>query len=79
MPKTHPKTPPNSAARKPQRHSSSALILVCCLLIVGICLVFGQTLGHDFVNYDDDEYVYHNAEVTRGMRATTLPVLALPF
>ena len=29
-------------------------------------LVFGQTLGHGFVNYDDPQYVYDNLEVTSG-------------
>jgi len=28
--------------------------------------VFGQTLGHDFVNYDDNKYVYENANVAQG-------------
>src|SRR3984893_2916895 len=44
-------------------------------LVLGICvslalltwLVFGQTLRHDFVNYDDSEYVYANPEVTKGL------------
>jgi len=30
-------------------------------------LVFGQTLGHDFVNYDDNRYVYENPEITSGL------------
>jgi tetratricopeptide (TPR) repeat protein len=30
-------------------------------------LVFSQTLSHDFINYDDDLYVYKNAEVSRGL------------
>jgi len=30
-------------------------------------LVFGQTLGHGFVNYDDPQYVYANLEVTSGL------------
>lgn len=29
--------------------------------------VFGQTLGFDFVNHDDPDYVYANPEVTRGL------------
>ena len=29
--------------------------------------VFAQTLGHDFVNYDDNTYVYDNPQVFRGL------------
>ena len=32
-------------------------------------MVFGQTLHHEFVNYDDDVYVYDNAIVTEGLTA----------
>ena len=30
-------------------------------------VVFGQTLHHEFVNYDDDRYVYENSTVTQGL------------
>jgi Tfp pilus assembly protein PilF len=30
-------------------------------------LVFGQTLRHDFINYDDQDYVFANAEVVKGL------------
>jgi tetratricopeptide (TPR) repeat protein len=30
-------------------------------------LVFGQTLRHDFVNYDDNTYVYENPKITDGI------------
>jgi hypothetical protein len=44
-------------------------------MVVGVCiflaaitwLVFGQTLRHQFVNYDDDVYVFKNAQVARGL------------
>ena len=29
--------------------------------------VFGQTLTHEFVDYDDNEYVYENPVVARGL------------
>ena len=40
---------------------------VCVFLAIGIWLVFGQTLNHEFINFDDDRYVYQNAEVSRGL------------
>jgi len=30
-------------------------------------IVFGQTLQHDFVNYDDPRYVYQNTRITNGL------------
>ena len=38
------------------------------LLLAGLVwLVFGQTLGHRFVNFDDGSYVYRNFDVTQGI------------
>jgi protein O-mannosyl-transferase len=44
-------------------------------IVVGICaalaaitwLIFGQTLGHQFVTYDDPQYVYENVKVAAGL------------
>ena len=33
-------------------------LAVCGFLLAAVALVFGQTLRHEFVNYDDEEYVY---------------------
>jgi tetratricopeptide (TPR) repeat protein len=30
-------------------------------------IVFGQTLWHDFINYDDPRYVYENTKITGGL------------
>jgi Tfp pilus assembly protein PilF len=40
---------------------------ICIFLAAITWLVFGQTLRHDFVNYDDPSYVYENAEITKGL------------
>jgi tetratricopeptide (TPR) repeat protein len=40
---------------------------VCIFLAVVIWVVFGQTLGHEFVNYDDELYVYENPVVQKGL------------
>jgi tetratricopeptide (TPR) repeat protein len=40
---------------------------VCIFLAAVIWVVFGQTLGHDFVNFDDDDYVYENPVVQKGL------------
>ena len=36
-------------------------------LLAVVWAVFGQTVGHDFVNYDDGAYVYENPVVQKGL------------
>src|SRR5437764_5688486 len=39
-----------------------------CIALAGLTwLVFGQTLWHDFINYDDPRYVYENTKITGGL------------
>ena len=40
---------------------------VCGLLLLAVIAVFGQTAGHDFVNFDDNLYVYENPHVSGGL------------
>ncbi|HEV2045514.1 MAG TPA: tetratricopeptide repeat protein [Chthoniobacterales bacterium] len=40
---------------------------ICAALAAITWTVFGQTLGHEFVNYDDNTYVYQNARVIGGL------------
>ena len=43
-------------------------IVVICGVLVGITwLVFAQTVRHQFVTYDDPQYVYANPEVSAGL------------
>src|SRR5438034_11349697 len=41
-------------------------VWVCAVLAAITWLVFGQTLRHKFVTYDDPQYVYENAKVAAG-------------
>jgi len=44
------------------------VILALCVFLVALTwLVFGQTLGHEFVNYDDGSYVYGNPNIAQGL------------
>jgi protein O-mannosyl-transferase len=43
------------------------LIAICVALVAMTWVVYGQTLHHDFVNYDDEDYVTTNAQVSRGV------------
>jgi tetratricopeptide (TPR) repeat protein len=48
--------------------SSRAAVSIICVLLAAITLaVFGQTLSHEFVNYDDNTYVYANPVVRNGI------------
>src|SRR2546430_331600 len=40
---------------------------ICAVLAAITWLVFGQTLGHQFVTYDDPQYVYENAKISAGL------------
>jgi tetratricopeptide (TPR) repeat protein len=53
----------------PQAKSSirRQVLSVCFFLVVITWLVFGQTVRYDFVNYDDNEYVYANPAITSGL------------
>jgi tetratricopeptide (TPR) repeat protein len=51
-----------------QRAKSRVTNLLVCLGLVAVTwAVFGQTLAHDFVNFDDHVYVYENPLVVRGL------------
>jgi tetratricopeptide (TPR) repeat protein len=58
--------PPQSS---PQATSTvSRQVLGVCIFLVAITwLVFGQTVHYDFVNYDDNEYVYANPNIAHGL------------
>ena len=44
-------------------------VAVCGFLLLAVVLVFGQTLRHEFVNYDDGDYVSENPLVSHGVTA----------
>ncbi len=55
---------PAGAGRREQRWR----VAVLCLTLAAITFaVFGQTAGFGFVNYDDNDYVYDNPVVARGL------------
>ena len=44
-------------------------LAVCAFLVLVTLAVYGQVVRHDFVNIDDDEYVYENRHVRSGLTA----------
>ena len=49
------------------RDSRAAITIVCVFLIAITWVVFGQSVRYDFVNYDDDKYVYANPLISSGL------------
>ena len=54
-------------SRKKTTQPDFRVIWVCIFLVALTWLIFGQTLQHDFVNYDDPSYVYQNPTITEGL------------
>ncbi len=59
--------PPKSAVRADGWDQRWRVSAVCLVLAAITFAVFGQTAGFEFVNYDDNIYVYDNPAVARGL------------
>ena len=51
----------------PQAGRTGTVLAVCGLLLLAVVTVFGQTVRHEFVNFDDDAFVYENPHVQEGL------------
>ncbi|MGO9115898.1 MAG: tetratricopeptide repeat protein [Thermoguttaceae bacterium] len=58
-------TQPLDARRS--RAGRGVVIAICCLLVLGTAAVFAQTVRHGFVNCDDNDYIYENLDIQRGL------------
>src|ERR1019366_1083289 len=75
---------PEVADSRPLKSESPTAGLNDRWLVPGVCIflaaitfaVFGQTLHHGFVNFDDNLYVYENPVVQKGL---TLEGIVLAF
>ncbi len=63
-----------SAVSRPGDEGSRAIWVwaVCGFLLLAVGLVFGQTVRHEFIAYDDDGYIYDNPQVTAGLTRSGL-------
>ncbi|MHB8907339.1 MAG: tetratricopeptide repeat protein [Syntrophales bacterium] len=55
------------ASTKFAAHNTYKVAAVCVFLLLAVALVFGQTVRYEFVNYDDNSYVYENPQVVQGL------------
>jgi protein O-mannosyl-transferase len=60
----------NAQLTPPDTNRSWRTIGICIALAALSWLVFGQTLWHDFINYDDPRYVYENTRITGGLNVS---------
>jgi tetratricopeptide (TPR) repeat protein len=63
QPRAAAPTPPPPPQAADQRTAG----IICAALFAGVVIVYGQLAGHNFVNYDDEEYVTQNAHVMSGL------------
>ena len=66
-PPDHDTPVPLTAEQNAPKRDARAAAVVCLFLLLAVMLVFGQTLRHGFVNIDDQEYVFWNNNVKRGL------------
>ena len=66
--KSHSARPPQPPPAR-SRWTARGISLFLTALVF---LVFGQTVNHQFVNYDDEPYVYENTTVTQGLSLENL-------
>ncbi len=59
--------PPESECHPAGLHDRWTVLVVCLVLAAITWVVFGQTLGHEFVNYDDELYVADNPAALDGL------------
>lgn len=45
---------------------------ICAFLVILVWIAFGQTIRHQFVNFDDDVYIYANGTVQGGLTAENI-------
>jgi protein O-mannosyl-transferase len=62
--------PPPRATADGNNHARQILIAVGLVLVS--LFIYAQTLGFDFVNYDDDQYVFRNAHLKLGLSPAAL-------
>jgi Tfp pilus assembly protein PilF len=62
-----PKPGPSASGRSHTHNNYLIAGIISIVLAVIVWIAFGQTLNHEFVNYDDSSYVYANARVISGL------------
>ena len=64
---TEPTTAARSGPSDKARGGRGTTLGICIFLAAIVWFVFGQTRHYDFVNFDDNTYVYENPAVSQGL------------
>jgi protein O-mannosyl-transferase len=59
--------PPEKKQSPFDKRDAKKAFCICTILVVVIWTAFGQTLRYQFINFDDNLYVYENPAVTNGL------------
>src|SRR5882762_3365287 len=65
------------ALRSPKREGlfsspEKRSVVLCLLLAVMTLLLYNAVARHDFINFDDDRYIYDNTHVRSGLTWSTV-------
>ena len=66
------RTRPTASGDSRTRNDRLIASAICILLAGIVWIAFGQTLHHEFVNYDDGPYVYSNPRIASGLSLANL-------
>lgn len=69
---TQPQRPTNSAADEVTPELRQRLLIASALLVLAVLVVFAQVARHDFINFDDGNYVYNNEYVRSGLSSRSI-------
>ena len=61
----------SSAGTKPRREKL-VVAGICAVLVLACIAIYGQTVSHPFINYDDNLYVTENLDVQAGLSLKTV-------
>lgn len=68
--KKNPATSPNDSSKHILTRHPALWVCLCLILIVAV--LYARTAGHDFIYCDDDQYVFQNPQVMKGLTAETV-------
>ncbi len=47
--------------------NNQKIIIISIFLIITICITYGQVVNHEFISFDDDQYIFNNNNVIHGL------------
>ena len=57
----------DAGASRSSAQDQSWVIAICCFLTVAVAAVYAQMGSHEFIIFDDNEYIFENPHITSGL------------